>query len=427
MLQIGTRNMQNFALLQAVGGVRKPVMLKRGLTATYEEWLMAAEYVAQRGNLDIVLCERGIRTFETATRNTLDVSAVPMVHALSHLPVVVDPSHSAGKRDLVVPLTRAAIAVGADAVMVDVHADPTAALCDGPQALYGDAARRAGRRLPRPARRCSAGRVRRLAGTPPRAAKEGSMRLRPLLPLAAAAVLLAPLAPTAGPRPAAVAFPEEAGKQGAPAQGTGVDLTPVSNWSYKGGTDLEFVTIKKRDYAVAPSETSSGGIGALRIFDLTANPAKPPLVGFLPCDVTPERRAGLAAPPSSWASTAAPQATRAASTRLGVEPALGVLAIDITNPRKPRGVGFMPIQLRRPQHDAAPERQVPLRQRLRADPEARRAGRPAARPHQRRRRAQPQGDEGGLHPPAADRPVEPRHRLQQQGRPGLQRRAHRRR
>ena len=138
MLQIGTRNMQNFPLLQAVGGASKPVMLKRGLSATYEEWLMAAEYVAQRGNLDIVLCERGIRTFETATRNTLDLSAVPMVHALSHLPIVVDPSHSAGKRDLVVPLTRAAIAVGADAVMVDVHADPTAALCDGPQALYGD-------------------------------------------------------------------------------------------------------------------------------------------------------------------------------------------------------------------------------------------------------------------------------------------------
>ena len=139
MLQIGTRNMQNFALLQAVGAAGKPVMLKRGLTATYEEWLMAAEYVAQRGNLDIVLCERGIRTFETQTRNTLDISAVPMVHTLSHLPIVVDPSHSAGKRDLVVPLTRAAIAAGADAVMVDVHDDPQAALCDGPQALYGDA------------------------------------------------------------------------------------------------------------------------------------------------------------------------------------------------------------------------------------------------------------------------------------------------
>jgi len=151
MLQIGTRNMQNFPLLQAVGSVSKPVMLKRGLTATYEEWLMAAEYIAQRGNLDIVLCERGIRTFETATRNTLDVSAVPMVHALSHLPIIVDPSHSAGMRDLVVPLTRAAIAVGADAVMVDVHADPTAALCDGPQALYGgalDELARACRELP---------------------------------------------------------------------------------------------------------------------------------------------------------------------------------------------------------------------------------------------------------------------------------------
>ena len=138
MLQIGTRNMQNFGLLQAAGRAGKPVMLKRGMTATYEEWLMAAEYVAQRGNLDIVLCERGIRTFETATRNTLDISAVPMVHSLSHLPVVVDPSHSGGRRDLVVPLTRAAIGVGADGVIVDVHPDPTAALCDGPQALYGD-------------------------------------------------------------------------------------------------------------------------------------------------------------------------------------------------------------------------------------------------------------------------------------------------
>ena len=138
MLQVGTRNMQNFALLQAVGAAGKPVMLKRGMTATYEEWLMAAEYIAQRGNLDIVLCERGIRTFETATRNTLDIAAVPMVHSLSHLPVVVDPSHSGGKRDLVVPLSRAAIAAGADAIIVDVHPDPTAALCDGPQALYGE-------------------------------------------------------------------------------------------------------------------------------------------------------------------------------------------------------------------------------------------------------------------------------------------------
>ena len=135
MLQIGTRNMQNFGLLQAVGGAGKPVMLKRGMNATIEEWLMAAEYVAQRGNLDIVLCERGIRTFETATRNTLDISAVPVVHTLSHLPVVVDPSHSGGRRDLVVPLSRAAIAAGADAIIVDVHPDPGTALCDGPQAL----------------------------------------------------------------------------------------------------------------------------------------------------------------------------------------------------------------------------------------------------------------------------------------------------
>jgi len=137
MLQVGTRNMQNFALLQAVGEVRKPVMLKRGMQATVEEWLMAAEYVAQRGNLDIVLCERGIRTFETATRNTLDVSAVPVVQRQSHLPVVVDPSHAGGRRELVVPLTRAAIAVGADAVMVDVHPHPDTALCDGSQALEG--------------------------------------------------------------------------------------------------------------------------------------------------------------------------------------------------------------------------------------------------------------------------------------------------
>jgi 3-deoxy-7-phosphoheptulonate synthase len=137
MLQIGTRNMQNFALLQAVGQAGKPVMLKRGMQATVEEWLMAAEYVAQRGNLDIVLCERGIRTFETATRNTLDLSAVPVVQQLSHLPVVVDPSHASGRRDLVVPLSRAAIAVGADALIVDVHPDPETALCDGPQALDG--------------------------------------------------------------------------------------------------------------------------------------------------------------------------------------------------------------------------------------------------------------------------------------------------
>ncbi|MDA8368481.1 MAG: 3-deoxy-7-phosphoheptulonate synthase [Nocardiopsaceae bacterium] len=135
MLQIGTRNMQNFALLQAAGEAGKPVLLKRGMNATIEEWLMAAEYIAQRGNLDIVLCERGIRTFEKATRNTLDISAVPVAQNLSHLPVIVDPSHSGGKRDLVLPLSRAAIAVGADGIIVDVHPTPETALCDGPQAL----------------------------------------------------------------------------------------------------------------------------------------------------------------------------------------------------------------------------------------------------------------------------------------------------
>jgi 3-deoxy-7-phosphoheptulonate synthase len=135
MLQVGTRNTQNFALLQAVGEAGKPVMLKRGMNGTIEEWLMSAEYIAQRGNLDIVLCERGIRTFEKATRNTLDISAVPVAQRLSHLPVIVDPSHSGGRRDLVLPLTRAAIAVGADGVIIDVHPHPETALCDGPQAL----------------------------------------------------------------------------------------------------------------------------------------------------------------------------------------------------------------------------------------------------------------------------------------------------
>jgi len=137
MLQIGTRNMANFGLLQAAGESGKPVLLKRGMTATIEEWLMAAEYVAQRGNLDVVLCERGIRTFEPSTRNTLDISAVPVVQATSHLPIIVDPSHAGGRKDLVVPLSRAAIGAGADGVIVDVHPDPENALCDGPQALLG--------------------------------------------------------------------------------------------------------------------------------------------------------------------------------------------------------------------------------------------------------------------------------------------------
>jgi 3-deoxy-7-phosphoheptulonate synthase len=159
MLQVGTRNMGNVGLLQAVGGCGKPVLLKRGMTATIEEWLMAAEYVAQRGNLDVVLCERGIRTFEPATRNTLDISAVPVVQATSHLPIIVDPSHAAGRKDLVVPLARAAIAVGADGVIVDVHPDPESALCDGPQALHGTELRdlaTAVRRLPPAVGRSSA-------------------------------------------------------------------------------------------------------------------------------------------------------------------------------------------------------------------------------------------------------------------------------
>jgi 3-deoxy-7-phosphoheptulonate synthase len=129
--------MQNFALLQAVGSIGKPVLLKRGLTATYEEWLMAAEYIAQRGNLDIVLCERGVRSFEQAIRNMLDISAVPMVHQLSHLPIVIDPSHAAGRRELVVPLAKAAMGAGAEGLLIDVHPNPETAKVDGPQALHG--------------------------------------------------------------------------------------------------------------------------------------------------------------------------------------------------------------------------------------------------------------------------------------------------
>jgi len=164
MLQIGTRNMANFGLLQAVGRAGKPVLLKRGMTATIEEWLMAAEYIAQRGNLDVVLCERGIRTFETATRNTLDISAIPVVQATSHLPIIVDPSHAGGRRDLVVPLARAAVAVGADGVIVDVHPDPENALCDGPQAVLGNDLRalaQAMRQLPPALGRVGAGELRR--------------------------------------------------------------------------------------------------------------------------------------------------------------------------------------------------------------------------------------------------------------------------
>jgi 3-deoxy-7-phosphoheptulonate synthase len=135
LVRIGARNMSNFTLLAELGRQPKPVMLKRGFTATIEEWLNAAEYIYKEGNHQIVLCERGIRTFETQTRNTLDISAVPVVQALSHLPVMVDPSHSGGRRWLVSPLTLAALAVGADGVIIDVHPAPQTALVDGPQAI----------------------------------------------------------------------------------------------------------------------------------------------------------------------------------------------------------------------------------------------------------------------------------------------------
>ncbi|TAM75847.1 3-deoxy-7-phosphoheptulonate synthase [bacterium] len=135
VLQIGARNMQNFNLLREVGAARKPVLLKRGLSATIEEWLMAAEYIYVGGNHDVVLCERGIRTFETATRNTLDLSAVPLVHLLTHLPVIVDPSHGTGRRDLIAPMSRAAVAAGADGLMLEVHPNPAQAKSDGPQSI----------------------------------------------------------------------------------------------------------------------------------------------------------------------------------------------------------------------------------------------------------------------------------------------------
>jgi len=134
-LQVGTRNMANFSLLRELGEVRKPVMLKRGMSATLEEWLQAAEYIASRGNYEIILCERGIRTFEPYTRNTFDISAIPACRELSHLPIVADPSHATGKRTLVPAVAKAAIAAGADGVMVEVHSRPERALKDGPQAL----------------------------------------------------------------------------------------------------------------------------------------------------------------------------------------------------------------------------------------------------------------------------------------------------
>ncbi|MFZ3213552.1 MAG: 3-deoxy-7-phosphoheptulonate synthase [Terriglobales bacterium] len=134
--QVGARNMQNFNLLRELGKVRKPVMLKRGIAATIEEMLLSAEYIMAGGNYEIILCERGIRTFETYTRNTLDISAIPIVHKLSHLPITADPSHGTGRRDKVSPMARAAVAAGADAVIVEVHHQPDKALSDGAQSLY---------------------------------------------------------------------------------------------------------------------------------------------------------------------------------------------------------------------------------------------------------------------------------------------------
>src|ERR671912_2902973 len=134
--QVGARNMQNFTLLRELGHTRKPVLIKRGLSATIEEWLMSAEYILAGGNNDVVLCERGIRTFETATRNTFDISAIPVVKKLSHLPIVADPSHGAGRRDMVAPMARAAVAAGADGLIIEVHNDPDHALSDGAQSMF---------------------------------------------------------------------------------------------------------------------------------------------------------------------------------------------------------------------------------------------------------------------------------------------------
>jgi 3-deoxy-7-phosphoheptulonate synthase len=138
VLQVGARNMQNYHLLRALGEVRKPVLLKRGMSATIEELLLSAEYIMSGGNYDVILCERGIRTFETYTRNTLDIAAVPVIKKLSHLPIVADPSHGTGRRDKVAPMARAAVAAGADGLLIEVHHDPDHALSDGAQSLYPD-------------------------------------------------------------------------------------------------------------------------------------------------------------------------------------------------------------------------------------------------------------------------------------------------
>jgi 3-deoxy-7-phosphoheptulonate synthase len=136
VMQVGARNMQNYHLLRSLGEVRKPVLLKRGMSATIEEWLLSAEYIMSGGNYNVILCERGIRTFETSTRNTLDIAAIPAIKKLSHLPIIADPSHGTGRRDRVAPMARAAVAAGADGLLIEVHHDPEHALSDGAQSLY---------------------------------------------------------------------------------------------------------------------------------------------------------------------------------------------------------------------------------------------------------------------------------------------------
>jgi 3-deoxy-7-phosphoheptulonate synthase len=138
ILQVGTRNMQNYPLLKALGKCGKPILLKRGMSSTIEEWLLAAEYIVSSGNERVILCERGIRTFETATRNTLDIAAIPLIKTLSHLPIILDPSQGTGLRDLVAPVSNAAIAAGADGLIIEVHNQPNEALSDGDQSLYLD-------------------------------------------------------------------------------------------------------------------------------------------------------------------------------------------------------------------------------------------------------------------------------------------------
>lgn len=138
VLQIGTRNMQNYSLLKAVGKIKKPILLKRGMSSSIQEWLLAAEYILLGGNPNVILCERGLRTFETATRNTLDLSAIPLVKQLSHLPIIVDPSQGTGVRDLIIPMSAAALAAGADGLIVEVHNQPEEAMSDGDQSIYFD-------------------------------------------------------------------------------------------------------------------------------------------------------------------------------------------------------------------------------------------------------------------------------------------------